>query len=99
MTNCFVYQTFSDSSPRSSQNWVLETESPDHFVAAMVGVDIPIDSSVLVYTGNKSAHLDIYDVYRPHPNSEMRYRWTENLIIDSLAFLMKDIKLGKMGLW
>ena len=65
-------QTFSERSPSSSQIWVLEAESPDQFVTMMEGVDIPIDSSVLVYSGNKSAHLDIYDVYRSHPSSEIR---------------------------
>ena len=65
-------QTFSERSPSSSQIWVLEAESPDQFVTMMEGVDIPIDSSVLVYSGKKSAHLDIYDVYRSHPSSEIR---------------------------
>ena len=36
------------------------------------GIDIPIDSSLLVFTGNKSEELEIFDVYRPRPESSIR---------------------------
>ena len=39
----------------------------------MINVEIPIDSNMMVFTGNNSEFLDIFDVYRPFPTAEIRY--------------------------
>ena len=57
-----------------SQFWVIESTSVEEFKDVMdkSKLDIPFDSNVMVYFGNKSESLDIYDVYRPHPKAEIR---------------------------
>ena len=65
-------QIFSDTVLFSSQYWVVETESFDQLSSGLSNVDIPIDSNVLMFMGNKSEHLELYDVYRPQPFSDIR---------------------------
>ena len=54
-----------------SQFWIIEAESTDELKTDMATVDIPIDSNVLVFTGNKTEKLDIFDVYRPTADSNI----------------------------
>ena len=54
-----------------SQFWIIEAESTDKLNTDMATVDIPIDSNVLVFTGNKTEKLDIFDVYRPTADSNI----------------------------
>ena len=51
---------------------MVETESFDQLSSGLSNVDIPIDSNVLMFMGNKSEHLELYDVYRPQPFSDIR---------------------------
>ena len=48
---------------KSSQYWVVETESLEQFKIDMVNVDLPIDSNMMVFAGSKSEYIEVYDVY------------------------------------
>ena len=56
-----------------SQNWIIEAMTIEEFKDNLDGIDIPMDSSVLVFTGDKSEQLEIFDVYRPKPESAIRF--------------------------
>ena len=55
-----------------SQFWLVETSSLSEFRASMTDVNIPFDSNLLVFSRDKSENLDIFDVYRPTPTSEIK---------------------------
>ena len=48
---------------KSSQYWVVETESLEQFKIDMVSVDLPIDSNMIVFEGGKSEYIEVYVVY------------------------------------
>ena len=45
----------------------IETATAEDFVLSLGGEDVPIDSNVVLYTGDLHSHLDIWDVYRTTP--------------------------------
>ena len=52
--------------------FILQSDSLNQFKTDMINVEIPIDSNMMVFTGNNSEFLDIFDVYRPFPTAEIR---------------------------
>ena len=58
---------------KSSQYWVVETESLEQFKIDMVNVDLPIDSNMMVFAGSKSEYIEVYDVYWPNPKAGLRF--------------------------
>ena len=60
---------------KSSRFWISESNSLEEFIKTMdtSDVNIPIDSNVLVFIGNKSESLEIFDLYRPQAGASIRY--------------------------
>ena len=55
-----------------SYQWIVEAGSQEEFLTSLAGSDLPINSNVMIFSGNISERLDIWDVYRPQPSAEMR---------------------------
>ena len=55
-----------------SYHWIVETGSQEEFQASLAGSDLPINSNVMMFSGNISDSLHIWDVYRPQPSAEIR---------------------------
>ena len=66
------HQKFSKILLQPDHYWAIETDTEDDFVNSIGGRDVPIDSNVLLYMGDVDSHLDIRDVYRPHPAADLR---------------------------
>ena len=72
-----IFQTIpEDFSDFSNLNWLVKVNSEDEFSQLMRGRDIPISSSVYLYSGNISQTLSLASVYRPAPYLPVRAaRW------------------------
>ena len=55
-----------------SYQWIVEAGSQEEFLTSLAGSDLPINSNVMIFSGNISERLDIWDVYRTQPSAEMR---------------------------
>ena len=44
----------------------------------MASNDLPINSNVMIFSGNVLESLDIWDVYRPKPTADIRYKRMED---------------------
>ena len=55
-----------------SYHWIVETGSQEEFQASLAGSDLPINSNVMMFSGNISDSIHIWDVYRPQPSAEIR---------------------------
>ena len=53
-------------------NWLVKVNSEEEFAPLMRGRDIPIDSSVYLYSGRISQTLTLASVYRPAPYLPLR---------------------------
>ena len=58
---------------KSSQYWVVETESLEQFKIDMVSVDLPIDSNMMVFEGGKSEYIEVFVVYWPNLKAGLRF--------------------------
>ena len=60
--------------PPSKNNLVVITaENIDSFEAHCSDSKLPIKSSVMLVTGDFQSDVEVWDVYRVHPSSEIRY--------------------------
>ena len=59
------------------------------------GEDVPIDSNVVLYTGDLHSHLDIWDVYRPHPLADLR--WIIKSVWPNQVEMLS--RISKFGFW
>ena len=80
-----------------SSHWIIETESKEEFTAAMASNDLPIDSNVMIFSGNLVQSLDIWDVYRPKPTADIRYTSGE-IIRASSVQILAEFQSGPSGL-
>ena len=56
----------------SSNYWVVAANSLTDFENSVLELDIPIDSNLLVYTGDTEHQAEVWDVYRAQPGAELR---------------------------
>ena len=59
---------------QSIKNFLLiKTETIDKFLLDIEDIDIPVNSNVMVVTGDFETSVDIWDVHRPSPRSKVMY--------------------------
>ena len=71
-THFCINQRFPKDVFQSDHYWAIETESREEFLSSIDGLEVPIDSNVLLYTGDVNSHLDLWDVYRPHTAADLK---------------------------
>ena len=68
----YLFKILSTEDLKPSQYWVVETGTLEQFKTDMADVNLPIDSNMLVFTGNTAEYFEIFDVYRPYPQADIR---------------------------
>ena len=59
---------------QSIKNFLLiRTETIDKFLLDIEDIDLPVNSNVVILTGDFETTVDIWDVYRPSPRSKVMY--------------------------
>ena len=81
---------------KPSQYWLIETDSLEQFKSDLEDVDIPIDSNMLVFTGNKSDYFEIFDIYRPYPQADIRF-FIKQFIKRFQQFSLIEYQVGEFG--
>ena len=61
----------------------------------MASNDLPINSNVMIFSGNVLESLDIWDVYRPEPTADIRQIASE-ITMFSLVRFWQNFKVGNL---
>ena len=61
----------------------------------MASDDLPINSNVMIFSGNVLESLDVWDVYRPEPTADIRQIASEITMV-SLVKYWQNFKVGNL---